>query len=140
MMIRLLKTCLLGLSLAILPAFATVSLQSLLNNIQSMQASFEQTTIGQSHQVSYGNVAIQKPGKFRWEITKPQQQIILANGKTVTIYNVALQQATIQNQTQQIDSPAALLSGDNENRVSLAFGLSLCHCNKINSHGLKFSL
>ena len=60
-------------------------LASLLNNIHSMRATFIQTTYDNYNkpiQKSYGRMALQRPGKFRWEVTKPIPQIIIANAKT----------------------------------------------------------
>lgn len=60
-------------------------------------------------------MALKRPGKFRWEILKPNKQLILADGKNLWIYDADLEQVT----KKKIDyaensSPAMLLSGSRE--------------------------
>ncbi len=53
-----------------------------------------------------------RPGKFRWEVDSPNKQIIIANGSTLWIYDVDLQQATRQRISEGGSNPAVLLTGD----------------------------
>lgn len=84
-----------------------------LDSFQTMTANFLQTVnSGAGIQQSSGSVAIQRPGKFRWSVNKPSQQLIIANDNTVWIYDADLEQATKQRLTEsQQKSPAMLLSG-----------------------------
>ena len=87
----------------------TQQLANLLSNFTSMQANFVQTT---ALQQSTGQMAMQRPGKFRWQVQKPSQQLIIADGTTLWIYDADLQQATKQKLNyRQSDNPAMLLSG-----------------------------
>jgi outer membrane lipoprotein carrier protein len=98
---------------------AADELMQLLGNIKTMQANFVQTTLGkskaQSGQSVIGTMALARPGKFRWETKQPTQQLIVANGKLVWLYDVDLAQVTRQSlqNTNEEGNPAQLLSGDN---------------------------
>jgi outer membrane lipoprotein carrier protein len=84
-------------------------LANLLSNFNSMQANFTQTSASQQ---TKGQMAIQRPGKFRWQVQKPTQQLIIADGSFLWVYDADLQQATKQKLNyQQTDNPAMLLSG-----------------------------
>lgn len=97
-------------------AFATpaTDLTALLNSVKTMQAAFTQTIYdnrGKSIQTSYGIMALDRPGKFRWEVKKPIPQLIVANDKRLWIYDPDLEQVTIKQLNQAAgDTPALLLS------------------------------
>lgn len=94
---------------------AAVELTQLLRQYQTYQARFVQTSFqsdGARPRVSAGQVMMQRPGKFRWEIFKPSQQIIVTNGTDLWVYDVALQQVTRQKVRRGVLSPAYLLSGN----------------------------
>ena len=95
---------------------AVEQLTQLLNGYNSYQAEFTQLTYFGDRgapQKSAGRVMMLRPGKFRWEIDKPTKQIIIANGNTLWVYDVELQQVTQQQfSKQQGMNPAALLTGD----------------------------
>ena len=95
---------------------AATHLQTQLNALHTDHAQFIQTTVDDQNAVlqkSEGELWIQRPGKFRWQVKMPNQQIIVLNGNTLSIYDVDLAQVTEQKlSAQQIDfSPASLLSG-----------------------------
>lgn len=90
-------------------------LSSLLNNFHTMSAQFDQNIIdpnGSIIQQSSGTMALQRPGKFRWQTQRPNPQLALADGKNIWVYDAQLQQATRQKQTAINNSPGALLSGN----------------------------
>ena len=99
---------------------AAKRLNDLLKNTKSMTASFTQTTKGASggklsaqNGTFKGTMHVERPSKFRWNITSPSEQLIVANGSTLWIYDKDLEQATKQNaDTQMGNTPALLLSGD----------------------------
>lgn len=92
-------------------------LTALLNGIKSMKANFTQTVYnkrGKATQKSFGYMAMQRPGKFRWDVTKPMPQLIIANGSKLWIYDADLAQVTIRSLKQSAgEAPALLLSHDN---------------------------
>ncbi|STQ90766.1 outer membrane lipoprotein chaperone LolA [Iodobacter fluviatilis] len=98
-------------------ADAAGDLKNYLSNTQSLQASFKQTVTSQQGKVqqSSGILAIQRPGLFRWVYQKPFEQLIIADGKQVWLYDPDLKQATVKDIGKALESsPAALLAGNNQ--------------------------
>lgn len=97
---------------------AAQALVQILDNLQTVQAQFTQTVLdgqGRSLQQTSGAMTMQRPGKFRWETSKPSQQLLIADGKQIWFYDVDLQQVTVQKQqVASKNSPAMLLSGSPE--------------------------
>lgn len=95
-------------------ASASADLASILNTVKSMKANFTQTVYdnhGKATQKSSGKMALQRPGKFRWDITKPMPQLIIANETRLWIYDPDLEQLTIRSLKKAAgESPALLLS------------------------------
>ena len=97
-------------------ADVVADLQATLSAMRTMQGEFVQTVTTRSGkiQVSQGNFAIQRPGKFRWHYRKPYEQLIVGDGKEVWLYDADLDQVTVKSMNQALDaSPAALLAGEN---------------------------
>lgn len=109
-----------GLLILVMPvaygASASQELASLLDTIKSMQASFKQTVTANSGKVlqrTTGQLTIARPNKFRWVTANPTEQIIIADGKQLWIYDKDLEQVTVKPQQKSLrDSPAAFLSGN----------------------------
>lgn len=90
-------------------------LQAFLVNTQSLRADFVQTVLprsGRAQLSSSGRIALQRPGKFRWQIEKPFPQLMVGDGQKIWLYDPDLKQATHRKMDQAIGStPAALLAG-----------------------------
>lgn len=102
-----------------LPAHADVvtDFQTTLTGLRNMQGDFTQTVTAKSGkiQVSTGDFAILRPGKFRWHYIKPFEQLIVGDGKEIWLFDTDLNQVTVKAMDKAMDaSPAALLSGDNQ--------------------------
>lgn len=116
---------------------AAQRLNKLLTNTKSMTASFTQTTKGANNgKLSGGNgtfsgvMSVQRPNNFRWETKSPSEQLIVANGSSLWIYDKDLEQATKQNVDSQVgNTPALLLSGD-PNKIDKNFKITQPHGNK----------
>lgn len=102
-------------------ATATKNLNNLLGNVKSMSANFTQTTAGASSKGALsggnrnfsGNMQVQRPNKFRWQVNGSAEQLIVANGNNLWIYDKDLNQATRQRVDAQVgNTPALLLSGN----------------------------
>lgn len=96
-----------------------VELTQLLGDIATMQANFEQFSVGAKkqgmQQKTYGKMYLQRPGKFRWETVKPVKQLLIANGKYVWVYDADLEQVTKRKiNYNEAGNPAMLLSGSTE--------------------------
>ena len=92
-------------------------LQKKLNTLQSMRANFTQVIYVKQREISHsdGNMALQRPGHFRWQTKNPMAQIIVADGKKIWIYDVDLEQVTVKDQNKNLGETIGLfLSGYNE--------------------------
>lgn len=64
------------------------------------------------HSQQYGQFAMSKPDYFLWEIKKPFEQLLISDGKTLTQWDIDLNQATQRSSIGLLDNtPAALLIG-----------------------------
>ncbi|MFB6349101.1 outer membrane lipoprotein chaperone LolA [Moraxella marmotae] len=104
---------------------AAKNLNQQLLGIKSMTANFKQTTqAGGKKTVFSGSMSVQRQNQFRWETKSPAEQLIVANGSTMWIYDKDLQQATRQSVSNQVgETPALLLSGD-PNQISRSFNVN----------------
>jgi outer membrane lipoprotein carrier protein len=101
--------------------WANPVLENFLNSLQTLHAQFEQrqfSETGKLLEISKGEVYVKRPGKFRWEYQQPYDQLIVADGRSVWIYDKDLEQVTIKNLDDALGkTPALLLSTDgNVNR------------------------
>jgi outer membrane lipoprotein carrier protein len=86
-----------------------------LSGLASWSADFEQT-IDDGHgnvlRTAAGRLYLQRPGKFRWDYSKPSEQLVLADGKQIWFYDKDLAQANVRDMdTSLASTPASLLSG-----------------------------
>lgn len=94
-------------------------LENFLRDVRSAQASFTQVvsspqrageTVARS-KTSSGRFEFLRPGRFRFEYTKPFPQTIVADGQTLWLYDVDLNQVTARAQKDALGStPAALIA------------------------------
>ncbi len=95
---------------------AADKLTQLLKNMHSMQADFTQTILdknGQAVQKSTGEMSLQRPSQFRWDVKKPTKQLVVTNGKKLWIYDPDLEQVTIRSLVKTAgETPAMLLSDE----------------------------
>lgn len=91
-------------------------LSKLLDQAQSMSGRFSQTTLdatGTRLQETSGELAMKRPGLFRWHTSAPQEQLLISDNNQIWLYDPDLQQVTIQKMDQRMShTPALLLSGD----------------------------
>lgn len=104
-------------------------LDTFLTKLESFKADFKQTLTtekGELLEVSSGVVYMQNPGKFRWVYEEPYSQIIVTDGITLWLYDEDLEQVTIRDISESIDStPAAIISGQekiNQHYVTVDMG------------------
>lgn len=95
---------------------AVSQLAELLAAARSVEAKFEQTVIGANGAVSQrstGVMNVARPQLFRWDVKTPFEQLIVADGRQVWVYDPDLAQAIVRPfDTQLADTPALLFSGD----------------------------
>jgi outer membrane lipoprotein carrier protein len=92
---------------AVLEAFAT--------DLQTLSASFEQSIVGPEGAVESsgtGQVWLSRPGLFRWSYDGEFPEIIVADGETVWMHDVVMEQVTVKPQSMLAqDSPLTVLTG-----------------------------
>ncbi|SDI71890.1 outer membrane lipoprotein chaperone LolA [Billgrantia gudaonensis] len=90
-------------------------LTAILEPLESYQASFEQLILdggGERLQETRGRMWLSRPGKFRWEVDAPYEQVVVSDGEEVSLYDPDLEQVTVQALDQRVThTPALLLSG-----------------------------
>jgi len=94
---------------------AASSLIKHLSQISSLEAVFSQVLTdrdGRVLQQSEGEIKMQKPGKFFWQVAPPYEQLIVSNGNKLWVYDADLEQATIHSKSDLKNTPAEILSGD----------------------------
>ena len=105
------------LAAPIAQAGAIDKLHAFLETTKTLRADFAQVVVaknGKKPQASSGVMMISRPGKFRWQITKPYEQLLVGDGEKVWIYDADLRQVTVKKFDAALGStPAALLVGGN---------------------------
>lgn len=96
-------------------ADAVDSLREFVRDAKSGKAAFTQTVTspdGARKKVSSGSFEFLRPNRFRFSYAKPFEQLIVADGNKVWIYDTDLNQASSRKIAQVLGStPAALLAG-----------------------------
>ena len=94
-------------------AGAREQLDSFTRGLTGLDGQFTQQVLDDSGRVresSSGRVALSAPRLFRWEYEKPYPQLIVADGKTVWVYDPDLEQVSRRPQgSAEQDSPLAAL-------------------------------
>ncbi len=94
-------------------------LEAFLRDVKSAQASFTQVVTSPKRtgeavarsKTSSGRFEFLRPGRFRFEYTKPFPQTIVADGQTLWLYDADLNQVTARAQKDALGStPAALIA------------------------------
>jgi len=101
------------------PAVAVLDstvLDRFLDEVDTLEARFEQelfTADGRLAERQSGTLVLERPSRFRWYYSEPFEQLVVADGKNVWIYDVELEQVTVTPlDDSAASSPAMLLSGD----------------------------
>lgn len=116
-MIRRSRWCLAIAALAVAglaqAADARAQLDQFTRGLKGLEGQFAQQVTdgnGRVRESSSGSVALSAPRLFRWEYVKPYPQLIVADGRTVWVYDPDLQQVTRRSQgSEEQDSPLAAL-------------------------------
>ncbi len=118
-MSRILKIPLVSvLFIFLLPAFSSDAVQRLdkfFAEVDSFEGQFLQTVFDENGEVvqhAKGKVALDKPGRFRWQYTQPYPQLILADGEYLWVYDEELLQATAKPIKEVLGSAPIMLLTD----------------------------
>ena len=106
------------LSMLACSAFAATGARARLDafaaGLHSLRGDFSQTVYDSHGNItgsSHGLLALQAPRLFRWQVADPYQQLIVADGKKVWVYEPDLQQVTVRDQgAEEAHSPLTVLT------------------------------
>ena len=88
-------------------------MQRFLDGLTTLQANFEQSILNTERTAanrSQGTFYLQRPSKFRWDYTEPEEQLIVADGRQIWLYDPELEQVSVtRQQTALAGTPAMLL-------------------------------
>lgn len=132
-MIKTLLTTAFALATFAAQADGLKDLEKFLREVHSAQATFTQVvtspkrtgdTVARS-KTSSGRFEFLRPNRFRFDYTQPFEQTIVADGQTLWLYDVDLNQVTARRQQEVLGStPAALIAAGTDLRtLSEAFEL-----------------
>ncbi len=99
-------------------ADAVAALREFLAQTKTARGEFtQQVTRGQAAAapLSSGTFSFERPGKFRWTYVKPYEQVLVADGERLYLYDKDLNQVTVKKVAAALPaSPASILFGGNE--------------------------
>ncbi len=85
------------------------------NRAQSLTLTFEETYIAQRRpqQVESGTLTLRKPGRMRWNYSKPAGKVFVSDGKRVSLYDPETNQVEVTGvkETEDMRAPLAFLLG-----------------------------
>ena len=90
-------------------------LDAFLTGFKTLSAKFSQTVTdetGVELEVSNGDVFLQRPEKFRWQYLAPYEQLIVADGERLWLYEPDLDQVSVRSMDKLLaDTPSLLIGG-----------------------------
>ncbi|MGH8114032.1 MAG: outer membrane lipoprotein chaperone LolA [Rhodanobacteraceae bacterium] len=93
---------------------ARARLDTFANGLHALRGDFTQTVYDAHGNItgsSHGKLALEAPRLFRWQVTDPYQQLIVADGHKVWVYEPDLQQVTVRDQgAEEAHSPLTVLT------------------------------
>jgi len=89
-----------------------------LSHIHAMTASFSQCMYVNKREISqsFGTMVFVRPNQFRWATKKPMEQLLIADGKKIWMYDVDLEQVTVKQQTASMGAAVGLFLSDDKSR------------------------
>lgn len=90
-------------------------LQGVREGLTALQATFLQYELVEGNQKvdpNSGRVWMQSPDKFRWHYLDPIEQLIVADGKQVWVYDEDLEQVTVKAQSNQLNPIYVIINDD----------------------------
>ncbi len=107
-----------GWTPAILPlpcAAASDPLEHFFSNVKTLRAVFHQSVLTENLELideSQGELWLSRPGRFRWNYGTPLEQVVVADGERLWVYDPGLEQAVLRDQDEALGhTPAGLLVG-----------------------------
>lgn len=103
---------LLTLPLSVQAAEGQQRMDQFLTGLKTMRAAFAQTVVdpdGATVEETSGELLVSRPDRFRLQYTAPYEQLYVADGKQVWMYDKDLEQVTVKKQGEALGSTPALL-------------------------------
>ncbi|MGJ3354417.1 outer membrane lipoprotein chaperone LolA [Providencia sp. Je.9.19] len=100
-------------------ADASQDLQERLNKVNSFQASFSQKVTspeGDLIQEGVGELWLERPNLFNWNMTSPDESVLVSDGKNLWFYNPFVEQVTVTNLSDATQDTPFLLITRNDPR------------------------
>lgn len=89
-------------------------LKAFLKDLVTLQAKFEQSILDKTHSRAerfQGVFSLKRPGLFRWDYQEPYEQLIVADGDRIWVYDSDLEQVSNTDEADALKgTPAQLLS------------------------------
>jgi outer membrane lipoprotein carrier protein len=91
-----------------------------------MAANFNQVVKAGKREVSnsFGEMALNRPGRFRWKTKSPLEQLVIADSKKLWIYDIELEQVTVKKQEKGIGGTPGLFLSGYDDTVARDFNVS----------------
>ncbi len=118
---------------------ATKLLKKFFDNAKRIKSDFKQVSFdagGKVTQEVEGVLTMSRPNRFRWDYQKPYEQMILADGVKLWVYDKDLDQVTVREQANAISSTPASILTEGFGAVEKEFDTSFAG----ESQGLKWVL
>ncbi len=83
-----------------------------LKNLTTLKAGFEQSVLDSQHRSAtrtQGTFFLKRPGRFRWNYSEPDEQQIIADGKSIWLLEPDLKQVSVQGQESALQGTPAML-------------------------------
>ena len=91
-------------------------LRAFLEDTRTLRATFQQQLYGADGEIveyASGELSLARPGRFYWHYLEPIEQVVVADGVSLWIYDTELEQASVTPIDETVSaSPAMLLSGE----------------------------
>ena len=98
----------------------SAALKKKLASIRQFSAHFEQTVTdaqGKPLQNGSGEMVLQRPDHFRWEAKKPDDNLILSDGKAVWLYVPFVEQVTVMSLSKAVVNTPFLLISSTDDKI-----------------------
>ncbi|HLS57756.1 MAG TPA: outer membrane lipoprotein chaperone LolA [Zeimonas sp.] len=93
-------------------------LRAFLGDTRSARGEFTQKVLradGSVAETSSGEFAFSRPGRFRWDVRRPFEQLLVADGQRLHFFDKDLNQVTVRRLADALSAtPAAILFGDSD--------------------------
>lgn len=106
-------------------------LQELVSNLagtSSIQADVEQLILsqdGRQIQALQARLVMQKPDKLNWQVIDPYEELMISDGKSLWYYEPDLEQVSIQDFPEDVESNPILLLNDDLQAIAEAYEVSM---------------